>query len=69
MWICLKLLAADKILDVKVLIHPELLRYIQSVDKDNKVCYLCPLKRYILVATIFKINSNDVSLEIEKSLT
>ena len=62
-------MAADEILHVKFLIHPELLRYIKSLNKDTKVCHLCPLKRYILAAKIFEINSNDVSPEIEEILT
>ena len=45
--------------------HPELLMYIQSADKETTVCDLCPLKRHIIVAKIFKDNSNDVSVEKE----
>ena len=47
------LLAADEILDVKLLItlickriYPE---FIQSMDKETKVCDLFPLTRHIIV--------------------
>ena len=40
--------------------HPDLLRYMQSVDKRTKVCDLCPLKRDIIAPKIFEVNSNDV---------
>ena len=55
------LLAADEILDVKLLItlickriHPELLRFIQSMDRETKVCDLFLLTRHIIVAKIFE---------------
>ena len=66
---------AGKIFDVKFLItlicktHPELLKYIQSVDKETKVCNLSPLKRHSMVTKIFEVNSNNISLEIEHFLT
>ena len=40
--------------------HPDLLRYMQSVNKGTKVCDLCPLKRHIVVPKIFEVSSNDV---------
>ena len=39
------------------------------MDEETKVWDLCPLKRHIVVAKIFEVNSNDVSLEIEHFLT
>ena len=41
----------------------------QSVDKETKVCDLCPLKTHIIVAKIVKVNSNDISLEIKHFTT
>ena len=40
--------------------HPDLSRYMQSVDKGTKVCDLCPLKRHIVAPRIFEVSSNDV---------
>ena len=39
------------------------------MDKEAKVCDLCPLKRLIIVAKMFEVNSNDVSLDICNSVT
>lgn len=69
------ILATNEILEVTFLITliykntPEFLRYMQSMDKETKVWDLCPLKRHMVVAKIFQVNSNDVSLETEHFLT
>ena len=39
------------------------------MDKETKVYDLCPLKRHTMVAKIFEVNLNDISLEIEHFLT
>ena len=65
MGVPLTLLAADEIFRLEVFnrfhiqkTHRELLRYIQSVGNETKICKLSPLKRQIIVTKTLEINSN-----------